>query len=59
MGPDINEGQTIGQWSGTQQLCQTLVRGCSTYATQRGTKACIHTLGHRAQMILPLTVIFA
>ena len=37
MGPDILEGQTIGQWSGTQQLWQALVRGCSTYATRKGT----------------------
>ena len=59
MGPDILEGQTIGQWSGTQQLCETLARGCCTYATLKGTTACIHTLRHRAQIILPLTLIFA
>ena len=59
MGPDILEGPTIEQWSGTQQLCQTVIRRCSTYATRKGTTAYIHTMGHQAQMILPLTLIFA
>jgi len=44
-GPDTLGNQAIGQWSGTQRLCNCPVKGCSTYAARSWLPACDHTEG--------------